>query len=78
MTAITIAPFWMFMYWLFLTKGRWYQGRANDFMEREICDLKFEMFKNAKLLRSSDFFYLPVAEVCTEWLERYVEGVFRP
>lgn len=39
-TAIKIAPFWMLMYWLFLTSGRWYHGWANDFVEREMCDLK--------------------------------------
>lgn len=36
-----MAPFWMFMYWLFFTNGRWYQGIFSDFIDLEICDLKF-------------------------------------
>jgi hypothetical protein len=40
MRAMMIAPFWMFMYWLFFIIGRWYQGNLRDFIDLEICDLK--------------------------------------
>lgn len=42
MTLMMIAPFWMFMYWLFFTNGLWYHGMWSDFVDLDNCDLKIQ------------------------------------
>lgn len=82
-TAAIIAPRWMFTYLLFCRMGFWYHGVVIDFMDRDLCDAKFvDELITGKLKTISDKPYkcYKTYNPCeyTDWLERWVDGVFLP
>lgn len=38
---MSMAPFWISIYWLFFSSGRWYQGILTDLVDRDILECKF-------------------------------------